>query len=106
MRAVDNILESVARKGRLLYEEGEFLIREELREPLTYFSILKALSSGNTKQAQIANYIGMASTALPRYLSTLERLGFIEKKTPVTEYSRSKKISNSRYGYKRMQAKA
>ena len=91
MRAVDNILESVARKGRLLYEEGEFLIREELREPLTYFSILKALSSGNTKQAQIANYIGMASTALPRYLSTLEKLGFIEKNTPVTEYSRSKK---------------
>ena len=89
--AIDNILENVARKGRMLYEEGEFLIREELREPLTYFSILSALSAGNTKQTQIADNIGMASTALPRYLSTLERLGFIEKNTPVTDYSRSKK---------------
>lgn len=89
--SVDNILENVAKKGRMLYEEGEFLIREELREPLTYFSILRALSAGNTKQTQLANNIGMASTALPRYLSTLERLGFIEKNTPVTEYSRSKK---------------
>ncbi|HJH30529.1 MAG TPA: ATP-binding protein [Methanosarcinaceae archaeon] len=89
--AIDNILENVARKGRMLYEEGEFLIREELREPLTYFSILSALSAGNTKQTQIADSIGMASTALPRYLSTLERLGFIEKNTPVTDYSRSKK---------------
>ncbi|KAF5412730.1 MAG: hypothetical protein C5S43_01390 [Candidatus Methanocomedens sp.] len=90
-KAVDNIFENVAKKGRMLYEEGEFLIREELREPLTYFSILRALSAGSTKQAQIADKIGMASTALPRYLSTLERLGFIEKRTPVTEYSRSKK---------------
>jgi len=89
--AIDNILENVARKGRMLYEEGEFLIREELREPLTYFSILSALSAGNTKQTQIADNIGMATTALPRYLSTLERLGFIEKNTPVTDYSRSKK---------------
>lgn len=89
--AIDNILENVARKGRMLYEEGEFLIREELREPLTYFSILSALSAGNTKQTQIADNIGMSSTALPRYLSTLERLGFIEKNIPVTDYSRSKK---------------
>ena len=89
--AMDNILENIARKGRMLYEEGEFLIREELREPLTYFSILRALSAGNTKQTQIADNIGMATTALPRYLSTLERLGFIEKNTPVTEYSKSKK---------------
>src|SRR5665648_278234 len=56
--AIDNILENVARKGRMLYEEGEFLIREELREPLTYFSILSALSAGNTKQTQIADNIG------------------------------------------------
>lgn len=89
--AVDNILENVARKGRMLYEEGEFLVREELREPLTYFSILSAISAGNTKQTRIADNIGMASTALPRYLSTLERLGFIEKNMPVTDYSRSKK---------------
>ena len=89
--AVDNILENVARKGRMLYEEGEFLIREELREPLTYFSILRSLSAGNTRQTQIADNIGMAPTALPRYLSTLERLDFIEKNAPVTDYSRSKK---------------
>ncbi len=75
----------------MLYEEGEILLKEELREPSTYFSILEAISSGNTKQAQIANRIGMPSTALPRYLSTLERLEYIEKIIPVTELKRSKK---------------
>ena len=62
---MDNILKNVARKGRMLYEEGEFLIREELRGPLTYFSILRSLSPGNTKLTQIADNIGMAPTALP-----------------------------------------
>ncbi len=89
--AIENILERIARKGKMLYEEGEILLKEELREPSTYFSILEAISSGNTKQAQIANRIGMPSTALPRYLSTLERLGYIEKIIPVTEFKRSKK---------------
>lgn len=89
--AFENILERIARKGKLLYEEEEILLKEELREPSTYFSILEAISSGNTKQAQIANRIGMPSTALPRYLSTLERLEYIEKIIPVTEFKRSKK---------------
>ncbi|HHI30584.1 MAG TPA: ATP-binding protein [Candidatus Methanoperedenaceae archaeon] len=89
--AIDNILENVARKGRLLYDEGEILIREELRDPSTYFSILEAISSGNAKQVRIANRIGVPSTALPRYLSTLMRLGYIEKRVPVTEPGKSKK---------------
>ncbi len=89
--ALENIQEQIARKGKLLYEEGEILLKEELREPSTYFSILEAISSGNTKQAHIANRIGMPSTGLPRYLSTLERLEYIEKIIPVTEFKRSKK---------------
>ncbi|MFH1432558.1 MAG: ATP-binding protein [archaeon] len=89
--AISNILEKIAKKGKLLYEEGEILLKEELRDPSTYFSILEAMSSGNTKQAQIANHVSMPQTALPRYLSTLERLAYIKKITPVTEPKTSKK---------------
>lgn len=89
--AAENIIERIARKGKMLYEEGEFLLKEELRDPSTYFSILEAMSSGNTKQVEIANRLGMPSTTLPRYLSTLERLEYIEKIAPVTEPKRSKK---------------
>ena len=89
--AAENILERIARKGKMLYEEGEFLLKEELRDPSTYFSVFEAISAGNTKQVEIANRIGMLSTTLPRYLSTLERLEYIEKISPVTEHKRSKK---------------
>jgi AAA+ ATPase superfamily predicted ATPase len=89
--AIENVLERIARKGKMLYEEGEILLKEELRDPSTYFSMLEAMSAGNTKQMEIANRIGMASTALPRYLSTLERLEYVEKIAPVTEPKKSKK---------------
>jgi AAA+ ATPase superfamily predicted ATPase len=37
--AAENILDRIARKGKMLYEEGELLLKEELRDPSTYFSI-------------------------------------------------------------------
>ncbi len=86
-----NILANIARKGKILYEEGEVLVREELSDPKTYFSILDALAQGKTKQSDIADAIGMASTSLTRYLLTLQRLGFIEKANPITEKPRAKK---------------
>jgi len=89
--AYENIIERIAKKGKMLYEEGELLLKEELRDPSTYFSILEAVSSGNTKQTEIAKRIGMLSTALPRYISTLERLEYVEKIAPVTEHKKTKK---------------
>ncbi|PIX32238.1 hypothetical protein COZ60_00175, partial [Candidatus Bathyarchaeota archaeon CG_4_8_14_3_um_filter_42_8] len=89
--ATDNILEHIAKKGRPLLEEGEVLIREELPDATTYFSILHAISNGETKQSEIANHIGMPATTITRYLTNLQRLNFIKKEVPVTEGKRSKK---------------
>lgn len=89
--ALENIEERIAKKGKVLYEEGEFLIKEELKEPTTYFSILNAIAAGKTRQTEVANAIGIPSTTISRYLSTLIKLGFIERLTPVTEKPRSKK---------------
>jgi len=89
--AIENVIRYIAKKGEPLLEEGEALIREELPEALTYFSILHAIAKGETKQNDISNHVGMPPTALTRYLTNLQRLGFIGKKTPVTETERSKK---------------
>ncbi len=88
---IENIRTSIARKGQFLYEEGEFLLKEELAEPQTYISILRAVAEGCTRQAEIANAIGMPATGITRYLVTLIRLGFLDRKTPVTEKPRTKR---------------
>ena len=52
---------------------------------VNYFSIIKAIADGNHKLGKIAGALGQETQALTPYLSTLADLGFIEKRTPVTE---------------------
>lgn len=73
------------RKGEPLYEEVEFLLREELREPRNYFVILEALSLGKHKLSELINETGFDKGTVSRYLDILEDLGITKKEIPVTE---------------------
>lgn len=68
----------------------EFLLREELREPRYYLSILRAISFGKTKFGEIVNETGIEKSNLTKYLGTLEQLKLIERLVPVTEKNREK----------------
>ena len=80
-----NLERRVLSKGAFLYEEPEFLLRQELREPATYMAILEAIANGATRVTQIANEIDRNASSLSRYLQNLERLAFVERETPVTD---------------------
>ena len=81
-----NIQQNVLRRGVVLYQEAELLVREELREPRVYFSILRAIGGGATRSSRIADQVqGAAGGAnLSSYLTTLQELGLIENRGPVT----------------------
>lgn len=81
--------EILSKKGRL-YEEVDFLLREEMREPDVYKGILSAIAHGNAKVADIANKAGLKASDMDRYLKILIMLGIIRKEIPVTE-KKSKK---------------
>lgn len=76
-----------------LYNEVEFILKEELREPRTYFSILKAIAFGKRKFGEIVNETGLQKNIIMKYLHVLEDLHLIKKEVPVTEETalRSKK---------------
>lgn len=80
-----NVEEEVFEKGKPLYEEVEFILREELRESTNYFSILKAISLGKTSMNEIAQASFVKVTKLPRYLGVLERIKIAERIVPITE---------------------
>lgn len=90
MDVFENIHGKILRKGEVLNEEAEFLLKEELREPKTYFSILRAISFGNTKFSGIMNYTGIDKNSLTRYLDILRTLGLVRRDIPITEKSREK----------------
>lgn len=81
----DNIRENVLRPEAYLYNEVEFILREELREPRNYMAILKAIALGRNRISEICNETGMDKSALHKYLYILEDLHLIEKEVPVTE---------------------
>ena len=56
-----NIDLRLLRKGRPLYEEVEFILREELREPRYYFALLQAMAQGKRKLSEIVNATGILS---------------------------------------------
>ena len=80
-----NTAELILDKGTFLYNEIEYILMEELREPRNYFVILKAIAQGKRKLSEIINETGFDKSLVSRYLDILRNLRFVEKKIPVTE---------------------
>ena len=72
-----------------LYDEPFALLRQELFEPASYNSILRAIAGGANRQARIADRTGIPVTSLPRYLTTLCTLGMIRRAVPFGESART-----------------
>lgn len=69
----------------LLHDEPELLLRAELREPNTYFSILRAIARGRTQRNEIAQAAGIQAETISSYLARLRRLRIIHRDVPATE---------------------
>lgn len=95
----ENIKEQILIPEAPLYNEVEFILREELREPRNYFTILKAIALRKTKISEIVNETGFAKGILHKYLFVLEDLQVIQKEVPITE----KNPQKSRKGIYKLQ---
>jgi len=84
------IREKVLRKGEVLYEEPEFLLREELREPRVYKLILKGLALGYETLGELVNFTGLSRGHISRYLDTLERLDLVGYELPYGKRKRGR----------------
>jgi hypothetical protein len=91
-----NVQQALLQPGALLYDEPEYLLRMELRDPRTYNSILQAIASGLTKRSEIADRVGMASTQMSPYLATLEKLRITERVAPVADRA-PERVPRGRY---------
>ncbi len=88
---LDNLKAEFFTKGGFLYDEAEFLLRQELREPSNYMLILRAIADGRRKLEEIANETGLDKAAVSRYLATLELLDLVSYELPVLEPPKARK---------------
>lgn len=68
-----------------LYEEPEFLLRHEVQDIGSYFSIIRAVAAGKTRLSEIASQLSMSPTSLSKPLKTLCDLDILEREVPATE---------------------
>ena len=90
-----NIQKNIFTKGAFLYEEAEFLLRQELREPVNYFQILQAIAEGNRKYGKIVGRTSLDKSMVSQYLQNLIQLHIVKKEFPVTQRKESR---NAHYG--------
>lgn len=88
----NNIKEQIFDKTGHLYEEIDFLLKEELREPDVYKNIISAIASGKTKVVEIANAAKIKTHDIDKYLKVLIRLGIAKRETPITTIKSKKTI--------------
>lgn len=82
----ENVQSHVLSEHGVLHNEPEFLLRTEfgIREPQTYYTILRAIATGKREANEIADFAGVDSNRLGSYLSKLGRLRLVERDIPIT----------------------
>ena len=64
----DGIDQYVLNPQGYLYEEPYFLLQNEVSEIGSYFSLIRAIAMGNRKLSEIATWLGVKQTNIPKYL--------------------------------------
>lgn len=85
-----NLKNRFFKRGEYLYEEAENLLRQEFREPSNYFSILHAVSEGNTRYGDICNRTGFSQSLVSQYMKNLIDLRVVKKEFPATQKKESR----------------
>jgi hypothetical protein len=102
-----NIKNNILRNGSVLFNETEFLLKQELREVHQYNAIIESVALGNTRINDIYQKTEIEKTKLPYYINNLIDLGIIIKEYPATIKTKEKakkrsglyKIANSYFRF-------
>ncbi|MFP4486854.1 MAG: ATP-binding protein [Campylobacterales bacterium] len=81
----ENIEKNILNSGSYLYNEPQFILQNEVNEPITYFSILEVIASGEHKIGNIAGKLDKNVQNITSFISKLIELDIIYKDVPVTE---------------------
>lgn len=87
----ENIIDLFFDESGRLFEEPVNLMKQELKEPMTYHSIISAIASGASKLNEIATKTGLETSGCSNQLTSLIALGIVSKETPMTEPETSRR---------------
>ena len=87
----DNLRSQFFDKNNFLFEETDNLLKQELREPAFYKSIITAIATGASQMKDIVGKTGSDSGVCSMYLKPLLELGIVKREVPIMDKPQSKK---------------
>ena len=81
---LENLRDVMLTPGSMFVAEPMFLLYDEVRDPRSYLSILRAIGSGSHSLDDIARTCLINKAHLSSYLATLQELGLVERLLPAT----------------------
>ena len=88
----DALLENFFDRTSYLFEEPANLLKQELREPANYNSLIAAIANGAAKLSDIGNRVGMDGPHCLMLIKVLSELGIVEKVEPIVDKSKRKTL--------------
>ena len=85
----DNIIKNILSKGAVLFNEVEYILHQEFREPAVYNTIAEAIAYGSCRFNEIGERSQLESSKLYPYLKAMIEIGLISHEFSVTESSKN-----------------
>jgi len=79
LSAVENAHRVILSKSGALYDEPEFLLMQEVRNPGAYMDIMGAISAGRQRISEISDYTKIPRENLPKYITSLITMRLVAK---------------------------
>lgn len=80
----ENLMNLFFDESGRLFEEPANLLKQELKEPASYHSIISAIAGGASRINEIATKTGLETSGCSNQIASLISLGIVRKETPVT----------------------
>jgi len=94
----ENLKQNVFSRETILYNEAEFMLKQELRETATYNTIISAVALGNTKLNEISTKTKIDASKANAYLKNLAVLGIVTKEFSILDtIKKSANVQNGLY---------
>jgi AAA+ ATPase superfamily predicted ATPase len=88
----NSVVENLLERHCYLFEEPANLLKQELREPATYNSLIATMAGGAARLNEISNKTSLEYALCSKYISVLISLGIIGKKEPVCGRTKNKTL--------------
>jgi AAA+ ATPase superfamily predicted ATPase len=89
----EHLLTEVFERTGLLHDEAELMLRQSITDPANHIAVLRSIAHGHNRNNEISQRTRLEPAHITKILTSLERLGLVERLRPITASPRAKKIA-------------